>query len=726
MTCFIDAAGAWCNGEVAYLAWKAGRIDDCLGYMITRVHETGQDAGQRRILPTWIAFTDQSNPEWLAQDASVWPVQSFEWRDLTLRRSRDQATVRPINFRVHYEIVPVGTAGPGRTAVPPSATAPFKDAQGKPRYDGKQRPLFTIGTPFVTAPIDVTHDYGAVRATFTNGILSTQNLLQQLRSAAKAHGEAAAPPDTTKGLLAVLKQEIVDPKSDIRAFLTADVLSFVRQLLDRQKNEGGELFLALYELHDPELIGLLVEAVKGGKVHLILSTAGSTNPNAKGTAKEDRQPVVWDTENNDARAKLHKAANASIQDRMFNNATPIGHDKFAVYVKNGVPTAVMTGSTNWTETGLCTQSNNCIIIEDGGLAKFYLDFWHRLQADAQPKREPLSVPTAKGPIVGAKPNHAIQGQALRRANMRPFGPVTLADQVSKADVWFSPNTQATKKTDQSPMPGDLNDVYSLMDHARQAILFLTFMPGESGKQNIIGEAAKLAKQRPELLVAGAISDPSAMPNFVRPAKGQAKPKVKIPAPSVWWPDGEDSRIAMIRATAISTPVGDLHPELLSAGHAIIHDKIIVIDPMDKDGCAVITGSHNLGYKASYDNDENLLIIRGNQALALCYAVHVIDVYQHYLMRAKQEDQERKALLAGKTPQPPSVNHGFLTTTDSWQDRFFKKQPPTILSYFLQDAAGAAPHAPPKIAAARTKRGARKTSASAGGRARRPRVARRTK
>jgi phosphatidylserine/phosphatidylglycerophosphate/cardiolipin synthase-like enzyme len=150
---------------------------------------------------------------------------------------------------------------------------------------------------------------------------------------------------------------------------------------------------------------------------------------------------------------------------------------------------------------------------------------------------------------------------------------------------------------------------------------------------------------------------------------------------------------MIRATAISTPVGDLHPELLSAGHAIIHDKIIVIDPLDKGGWAVITGSHNLGYKASYDNDENLLIITGNQPLALCYAVHVIDVYQHYLMRAKQEDEMRKALLAGKPTKAPSANHGFLKATDTWQDRFFKPQPPTILDYFLQTPASGANAAP---------------------------------
>jgi phosphatidylserine/phosphatidylglycerophosphate/cardiolipin synthase-like enzyme len=688
MTCYIATGDAWCNGEVAYLAWKAQRIPGCLGFMVTRIHETGENKGQHRILPSWIAFTDQSNPDWVAQDTSVWPIQSYEWRDLTLRRSRDQATVRPIDFRVHYEIIPVGTAqGPERKLVPPSPTAPYKDATGQPHYTGNPRPLYAIGTPYVTPSIDVTHTFGpSIKATFTNGILSTQNLLIQLRNAAKAQGVPAPAVNSTKGLLKVLQTEIRNPKSQIRSFLTADVLSFVRSLLDRQKTEGGEVYLALYELHDPQLIDLLLSAVKSGKVHIILSTAGSTNPNPKGTPKAQRKPVVWDTENNDARVALHNATSISIQDRMFDNKTPIGHDKFAVYVKDGVPTTVMTGSTNWTETGLCTQSNNCIIIEDKNIAEFYFDFWHRLQSDKQPPRKPLTVTTPKGDkIKGAEPNNAIQGPDLRRSNMHPFGPVTLADRMSKAEVWFSPNTKTAVKNAQSTMPGDLNDVYTLMDHAKQAILFLTFMPGESGKQNIIGEAAKLAKDRPDLLVAGAISDPSAMPNYVRPTKGQSNPKskVKVPVPSVWWPDGEDSRIAMIRATAIATPVGDLHPELLSAGHAIIHDKIIVIDPLDEAGCAVITGSHNLGYKASYDNDENMLIVRGNQPLALCYAVHVIDVYQHYLMRAKQEDEQRKALLAGKKPKSPEVNHGFLKTNDTWQDRFLKPQPPTILDYFLQ-------------------------------------------
>ena len=52
---------------------------------------------------------------------------------------------------------------------------------------------------------------------------------------------------------------------------------------------------------------------------------------------------------------------------------------------------------------------------------------------------------------------------------------------------------------------------------------------------------------------------------------------------------------------------------------------MVIDPLSPD-CVVLTGSHDLGYRASYTNDENLLFIRGHQSVAEAYAVHVMDVY----------------------------------------------------------------------------------------------------
>ena len=442
--------------------------------------------------------------------------------------------------------------------------------------------------------------------------------------------------------------------------------------------------------------------MKQGLIHLILCTAGNTDPNPKGTAKDSRKPVIWDTENDPARAKLQALAKGKLAgrmiDRMFNSSARIGHNKFAVYVKGGKALAVMSGSTNWTETGLCTQSNNTIILEDPGIADDYWAYWKRLRDDKQPAREPLAGTGADGkPLAGSKGNSAKQAPAIRGDNAKPLKPRALA--AGTAQLWCSPNTaQASVPAANPPRPPDLTQVYDLMDKAKQAILFLTFLPGVSGKNNIIGEAAALAAKKNGPFVMGAVSDPSALPppasasdagTFTN-AQGRTQ---KLPPPAIWWPDGDQSRIVMIRAAAVRIPFGNLRPELLTAGHAIIHDKIIVIDPLDATNCAVITGSHNLGYKASYCNDDNLLVVRGNRPLALAYAVHVLDIYDHYVMRARLEQNLRDQLKAGKihsfeeaaaTAEP----HGLLHLDAKWQDKHFGKRPRSALDYFLDNAAAA--------------------------------------
>jgi phosphatidylserine/phosphatidylglycerophosphate/cardiolipin synthase-like enzyme len=117
----------------------------------------------------------------------------------------------------------------------------------------------------------------------------------------------------------------------------------------------------------------------------------------------------------------------------------------------------------------------------------------------------------------------------------------------------------------------------------------------------------------------------------------------------------------VAATAINDEFAYWKKELLKSSpnaHAIIHDKIIVIDPMSRNDCVVITGSHNQGYKASYCNDENLLIIRGNQPLALSYTTHVMDIYDHYRWRYWLQQEKTKAFSG-------------LQTTPDWQDKYFQ-------------------------------------------------------
>src|SRR3954468_22087008 len=258
MTKVIEAR-AFCNNEVAYLAWKTdGKIKDCLGFMITRIN---LDTDERRLLPAWVAFNTQSNPKFEEQDTSVWPIQKFSWRDLSLRRSRNTLQVRA-PFRAKYEIVPVGPEAPGRVAVPSSPTA----QPGK--YKGDPIPMFVCGEAGETNEFSVTDNFGDVSAFFNNGILSTQNLPKQLET---KDGEAPPKPQ--------IDAHIKKPGDPIRTFLAGDVLPALKSMFTRAEQVDGTLHLALYELEDTELVDLLVQ--NQARLNLILSTAGSKTTKAK-------------------------------------------------------------------------------------------------------------------------------------------------------------------------------------------------------------------------------------------------------------------------------------------------------------------------------------------------------------------------------------------------------------------------------------------------------------
>ena len=108
-------------------------------------------------------------------------------------------------------------------------------------------------------------------------------------------------------------------------------------------------------------------------------------------------------------------------------------------------------------------------------------------------------------------------------------------------------------------------------------------------------------------------------------------------------------------------------ELAKLGHAVIHDKIVVVDPF-RDDCCVITGSHNLGFKASYSNDDNLVILSGNRKVAEAYAAHILDVVNHYNWRYKLVNDAKEAKV-GKVKKKSSFTD--LANDDSWQDKYFE-------------------------------------------------------
>lgn len=601
----ITNVRAYANNEITFVAWSIdGEIADCVGFELTRIDTA---ANEEIPLAAWVAFQGQHNPKWLPQTTSVWPVQRLMWRDLTVRKRRSATVRRPGDLHVKYRVRAVGKAADD---LEPVTNVPEKT------YDGDAIPLAYLGDAVESNEVFVSTDHGSIRAAFTNGILSAQWL-----------GHALEEGGETLSSKAIVKH-LQTPGDPIREYFTGDVLDVLRDFLGRSGDD--EVKLALYELQDSEL----QQAIRQRKdtVRLILS---NTSDDKEGN---------WDGENAPFRAELAELIGDRKTDRMFNNGH-IGHNKFAVFDE----AEVMTGSTNWTSSGLCAQSNNAVIIKSPELAAAYTDYWNRLKDDAAnfDVPDPLSAGTTNK-----------QGAAIRKANMKPVD-VTLGDG-TRITFWAAPNTKSATKN-AKVCPPDLVHLQKRMQAAKEAILFAIFMPSQSGKTSVVGDAVDIGTNDSSILVYGSISDPTAMPNYVPRKKGDTTPLPEEANTATY----DHGNIHVVRAAALveDDVVGDFEKEVLKpqGAHAIIHDKIVVVDPLSDDGF-VAMGSHNMGYKASYENDENLLIISNNKTLVQAYAVHVLDLYDHYRFRAALLDMKSKE----ETPQA-----GFLVTDDSWQAAWMK-------------------------------------------------------
>lgn len=461
--------------------------------------------------------------------------------------------------------------------------------------------------PLLSNSVHLSPDLGILSAYFNRGILATQATAHQL-------DDQKTLPAMKQKLLTM----IADPANKLRLDLAGDMIAALTSLPDAAKRDGAALLCALYEFEDTELISHL--GADGASVHLILSNMPSSDKSAPSndTYAEQRATI--------------KADGAEVIDR-FMQSGHIGHNKFVVS-QHAAPEAVLFGSTNWTSRALCAQTNNSVIARSPALAAAYAEYWGRLKDDT----------SGGGKVTGH------QGADFRAKNAEKLDPIALEDGSGTVDLWFSPNmahARSSKPAGGEAVPPDLAEVFDAIGRAQHAVLFLAFEPGSP---SIIEAIAKAQQARPSLFVRGAVTAAGASGDFAVAVTGGVPTKHQKGDPPV--PD--DFRV--IHATGIKDQTGQWERELNAAGFAVIHDKIVVIDPFSDD-CVVVTGSHNLGFRASYNNDENMAIIRAHRALAEAYAAHVLDVYDHYAWRywVAKNGSAAWTSLAGD---------------DGWQDAYF--------------------------------------------------------
>jgi phosphatidylserine/phosphatidylglycerophosphate/cardiolipin synthase-like enzyme len=574
-------AVAFANNDIATIAWSYGtKPEGCMGFAVYRIDSKGQETP----LPGHAVFPGQTIAA--GQTTEQFPIQKFYWKDVYARLVGDKTG----NYTFRYKVAPLEGS--------PSALKPMTSL-----------PILTTNEVTISGVCSA-----SITAIFNRGLISTQHVSTALKGRV-----------SSKSLL----DQIEVQGNQLREDLAGDILPTLTGFVARAKTSGS-IYAALYELTDVELIKSLVGI--GKKLNAVLANIVE-KPKPGGSQEKPG-------ENDDSEKKLEDS-NASLLYRLP-PSSHIVHNKFLIHVdSSGTPQAVLTGSCNWTDTGMCAQTNNSIVIQDKQVAARYMAYWKKLQADetAHEKGSPF------------------QDKALRAFNST--GKDLSLDKgtadASTLTSYFSPNTPSQrsrgKKTEAFPV--DMKDLSDRIMAAKNAVLFLAFIPGTP---SITEFAAAAQKANKDLFVRGCVTSPDAAGNFYYDLRGTSPPKKQKGVKNPRAP--QDSRVISANALDEEVPPG-WQKELLKAGFAITHDKIVVIDPF-ADNCVVVTGSHNLGYQASYNNDENLLIIEGNKRLAMAYATHVLDVYDHFAWR-------------WTVNQGTSVDANLKTKPDDWLNWYFDAQ-----------------------------------------------------
>ena len=553
------------NGDHTCIVWltsDASAIPECRGFTIRRLLN-----GSESYLHGIVGFTESD----VLDPAAPWkfPLQRYMWWDYG---------VKPGDV-VQYSVIPV--IGPDKDSLALSSDA---------------SPL----TDHITVTGQATPHMSAY---FNKGIVASQWVSRAL----------AAEPKGTKIL-----DLIATPGDGLRDALSGLLRPKILSLLAETREAGGEIYAALYELKDPELIDALTAL--GKRCHLLLANGAFKPPS--------------DDENATVREALRQKVD--LHDRIVTSGH-FAHNKFVVFCgADGKPQRVLTGSTNWTETGLCTQANNAVIVEDPEVAADFLAEWKLLEqaGDAYPA-------------------------SLAAANSIPHSSFQLDG--AKITQWFAPTSEGQ----------DLAYARGLIDAAKEGILFLFFNPGAfvgpdeptrwTLLQNIlVRHHPDSPTYDPRLYVRGVVNQE--IPNLTTlppAAQGSTQPAVlqdpSAPAPVTLFAGANASALShdVMVPKNIKTAFHNWAAELLGSG-VHVHSKVVVLDPFGSHP-VVMTGSHNLGYKASTENDDNLMIVEGNAPLAAAFSLNIIGIYETYRWNGYVEIHR----------QDPKAWHGLLDS-DSWQ------------------------------------------------------------
>lgn len=157
-------------------------------------------------------------------------------------------------------------------------------------------------------------------------------------------------------------QEVLD--GEALTWLSRGLKESLLDFIARAKNGDG-LRMAIYEFHDEQIAKALAAArARGVDVGIVFD---EVDPRKK-VVKENR----------------HRLHEAHLDDIAHGRTeVSISHNKFVALLRNGVPKALWTGTSNFTHNAFNLQTNAALVFENPRLAQAYVNYWQVLSANPE-------------------------------------------------------------------------------------------------------------------------------------------------------------------------------------------------------------------------------------------------------------------------------------------------------------------------------------------------------
>jgi phosphatidylserine/phosphatidylglycerophosphate/cardiolipin synthase-like enzyme len=414
------------------------------------------------------------------------------------------------------------------------------------------------------------------------------------------------------------------PSGEALTWLSRGLEEALIAFIGQAKGSGWGLRAAIYELqYAPVLEAFGAAARAGADVKVVFDDIDNSEP-----ATDKHGPV----ESQPSTSNLKAIKDAGIEDLCIprKNSKYISHNKFIVLLKDGKPVQVWTGSTNVTEGGIYGHSNVGHQVRDPKVAAHFLGYWEELAGD--PASDPLKDWTVGDTKAPAKAPEELLGEADPRPPQNTVGTVFSPRHGDNALDWYA----------------------KLMDNATSSV-FLTAAFGVSKELQAIFD-----EQKPYLRYLLLDNRKGKIDTVARGIEGNPDNRV---AAGAFIGHGGWHQWVEEKLTGLNNYV------------QYIHTKYMLIDPLGDDPI-VISGSANFSDASTSENDENMLVIRGDTRVADIYLGEFMRLFTQFRLRGRIQAPKDKLLPTAGVPKELTADAvKFLKEESSWAQAAYVKDSP---------------------------------------------------